>query len=476
MGKVKRPNIVRDKFWNSFVDAYVNDAGYWYQPKGLVVSQENLGLIKKRLRELARLEGKPWKHVQHDYTKSLVDKGLVNLRKAPSRYTAADFSAISRMNKVVFNTLGLAWIDKESTVFVTDAGRAFIKQKDSSAIVKKQVGKYQFGNPSLGEDTACFRLFPHLFLLDVLLAFPKEGISRQEYILFVSRAKSNEDLDEVIDRIKGFRSLSEEDKASLAEYLSTIPIIKKGRVATGSRRSSIFNTIQLNAPYSLSFLAFPDYMSLEPSGRILIPPDQLKNAVDVARQQGSRAFYTEFASEKDWFSHYGDMTKSGSELDAMEYYESRSDIDNAVRAFLVARSRGTAPKIECGDYMELRVQEKMLEDLLEFNLHLLEKGLTLIGRQYQTLVGPIDLLAIDSNGDYVVIELKKSRAGDRVIGQIQRYRGYILQELARSNQRVRGMIVSRTVDKKLKYAVRALQAEPVQLFQFEFHADVQEVA
>jgi len=98
-----------------------------------------------------------------------------------------------------------------------------------------------------------------------------------------------------------------------------------------------------------------------------------------------------------------------------------------------------------------------------------------VGRQYAIPTGPIDLLVKDSKRRYVVIELKKGRASDKVVGQLQRYRGYILQELARPGQRVRGMIVSQSVDKRLKYAVSALRAEPVQLFKFLFQADVREV-
>ena len=84
MPKRTRPKFLKERFWSDYVDEYVNEPGYWYQPKGLVISRENLPLIKKRLRELARLEGKPWSRVQRQYTKTLARKGLVSLKK-PSR-------------------------------------------------------------------------------------------------------------------------------------------------------------------------------------------------------------------------------------------------------------------------------------------------------------------------------------------------------------------------------------------------------
>lgn len=55
----------------------------------------------------------------------------------------------------------------------------------------------------------------------------------------------------------------------------------------------------------------------------------------------------------------------------------------------------------------------------------------------------IDILAIDSNNDYVVIELKVSRGYDRVIGQILRYMAWIRKNHAEESQKVRGMYNNR---------------------------------
>jgi hypothetical protein len=46
------------------------------------------------------------------------------------------------------------------------------------------------------------------------------------------------------------------------------------------------------------------------------------------------------------------------------------------------------------------------------------------GQQYQTATGAIDILALDAKTkSFVVIELKKGRSSDDVVGQIQRYHG-----------------------------------------------------
>jgi RecB family endonuclease NucS len=56
-------------------------------------------------------------------------------------------------------------------------------------------------------------------------------------------------------------------------------------------------------------------------------------------------------------------------------------------------------------------------------------------------VGIIDLLALDKNRDFVVIELKAGRAGDSACGQILGYMSWVRKELA-GEKKVRGMIVA----------------------------------
>ena len=55
------------------------------------------------------------------------------------------------------------------------------------------------------------------------------------------------------------------------------------------------------------------------------------------------------------------------------------------------------------------------------------------------------------------MELKRGRASDVVVGQVQRYMGYVIEELAEQHQTVRGCIIALEDDLKLK---RALKAAP----------------
>jgi hypothetical protein len=65
------------------------------------------------------------------------------------------------------------------------------------------------------------------------------------------------------------------------------------------------------------------------------------------------------------------------------------------------------------------------------------------GRQYQTKTGPLDILAVSKDKSrFLVVELKKGRASDKVIGQILRYMGSVKESLAKNGQTVEGIIIT----------------------------------
>lgn len=107
--------------------------------------------------------------------------------------------------------------------------------------------------------------------------------------------------------------------------------------------------------------------------------------------------------------------------------------------------------------------EKHLEDFLVENWQKTELGKKydifyeddeLVGQQYETDTGPIDVLAISKDKkELLVVELKKGRASDAVVGQVQRYMGYIQEEIAEDNQEVKGIIIAFESDLKIKRAL-----------------------
>ncbi len=106
--------------------------------------------------------------------------------------------------------------------------------------------------------------------------------------------------------------------------------------------------------------------------------------------------------------------------------------------------------------------EKHLEDFLVANWAQTELGKNYdiyedeegSGRQYPSDTGPIDILAISKDKkQLLVVELKRGRASDVVVGQILRYMGYVQEELAEPNQTVKGVIIAMEDDKRIKRAL-----------------------
>ncbi|MCK4398333.1 MAG: DUF91 domain-containing protein [Methanophagales archaeon] len=94
------------------------------------------------------------------------------------------------------------------------------------------------------------------------------------------------------------------------------------------------------------------------------------------------------------------------------------------------------------------------------------------GVEYPTDIGPIDILAVDEKGNFVVFELKLSRGADKAMGQISRYMGWIKLNLA-EDKGVKGVIVAKKVDEKLKYASSIIP--DLSLFEYELNFKIREV-
>ncbi len=112
-----------------------------------------------------------------------------------------------------------------------------------------------------------------------------------------------------------------------------------------------------------------------------------------------------------------------------------------------------------------RIDEKSLETLLASRPDLLESGLTVFQRQSRIPVGIIDLLCIDRNRNYVVVEIKRPAADYReVVGQIATYMGWVRRHIARRGQAVRGIIVVGQQSERLEYSLDLLPDISVRTF------------
>lgn len=122
--------------------------------------------------------------------------------------------------------------------------------------------------------------------------------------------------------------------------------------------------------------------------------------------------------------------------------------------------------------------EKHLEDFLvqnwgqtelakEYDIY--EEEGERVGQQYPTDTGPVDILAISKDKKrLLVVELKKGRASDAVVGQILRYMGYVQEELAEDGQAVKGVIIALQDDQRIRRALAVTPSIDFYRYQLSF--------
>lgn len=105
--------------------------------------------------------------------------------------------------------------------------------------------------------------------------------------------------------------------------------------------------------------------------------------------------------------------------------------------------------------LEAGIEEAVKANLSQLKLKLAGKNI----QQQCSLeigVGRTDLICVNGDGNYVVLELKAGRSSDDVVGQILRYIGYIRENWAeKDGKKVLGIILTPEFDEHLRLAAKA---------------------
>lgn len=439
--------------WARFANRYSSDLSYWYQPKGLAITPRS---VRARLAVLKEFTGRPWRECQATYIERLREEGISAARTSWEEGGAP----LARMLKQVFVALGLAWVDGDERVEISEAGELFLASDDPEELLSLQALRYQFWNPCVGTWRAhgAIKIHPVPFLARLFSTIEGGGISNEEYILFVSRAKSIHEVEEVADRIFEFRDLEASLQSALVDKCQSFML-------GGAKRSSIYNTIALNRTYAYRMWSLSRFIDHDDNSLRFVPKNYRGADRAYLERYVTENAYIEFASQKEFFSWMSTPTLFPTKSVALDVYVNRGDIEASI---LTQRELGT-PAREINKFKRMMISEKTLEDNIEANLAIignaLGRDLRFEGRQYQTTVGPIDILTRDkASGQYVVIELKKGRSADRVFGQLSRYMGWVRENLA-EGEAVAGVIVAEKIDDKLRSAIAAHDTD-VQLVRY----------
>ncbi|MCX6543508.1 MAG: endonuclease NucS [Acidobacteria bacterium] len=122
--------------------------------------------------------------------------------------------------------------------------------------------------------------------------------------------------------------------------------------------------------------------------------------------------------------------------------------------------------------------EADLRDFLAKNLGLIEAGLQVVERdgrsgiEFPVADGRIDILAVDRQQHFVVIELKLSRGRNKTLGQVLYYMAWVDAHLG--NGPCRGLIIAKEISPDLTLAVQ--RATGVSLFNYRLSMSIAPVA
>ena len=94
--------------------------------------------------------------------------------------------------------------------------------------------------------------------------------------------------------------------------------------------------------------------------------------------------------------------------------------------------------------------ERRLEDWIANDLSLLGEELLLVDRQTRTIGGPLDILAMDADGQLVIVELKRDRTPREVVAQVLDYAAWIRERSPREIDE----LIQRRASKSLSQAFR----------------------
>lgn len=360
----------------------------------------------------------------------------------------------------------VSWLSKNGfygeypnkSAYITEVGLEFSNNSDSTekttALFTYQLKKYQHWNPTLPKQYSEYKIRPFYLLLQLIDLLPDNFFTKDEYILFISKLKSHDltEINKQIDLIKQFRALSNEEKI---EYINQINLIDKKKYPKKKRTN--FDKIKDSAAKEIPLFTMGNIIGKGDGEyqNCYVIKDKKKLKENLSEFNDSFKFI-EFNIKLDWVKYHGEMQNVSLE-EIIEMYIR----DGKSQEYILKNlpSKADIDKVIFDKLYERDIEEYYFKNIekLDSNLEILVQPTS--GRQYQTHIGPIDLLCKDkTTNEYVVVELKRGNTNDEIIGQVLRYMGWVYINLEKSNRRVRGLLVAKEFSENIDYSIMGMQS------------------
>lgn len=325
----------------------------------------------------------------------------------------------------LFTKFGFGFINTEKHFFLSDAGNQFLQSDATqwSNIIEQQFCRLQFWNPSLDKKEwgkyLKFKVFPYLAAVEIVARLRECKLTRDEFVLFVAPMKEMKQILKITECIEEYRVLDEKTRKK---------IVKAAKFTYPETANAAVHLQWFGLTRTFSFKEKTLFAKDLPQGKHL------------ARNYRNTLRFVNYAQFEDWYAFIGRNAPEFTAFDVASYYAQIGETQKA-KEILEEYHNDLPENLSEEEAWQRLIQEKQLEDYLESRLSQIDKDLVLVKRQYATEIGRIDLLAKSkSTGELVVIELKRGRASDKVMGQCLRYMGWVHLHLAKGRL-VKGIIV-----------------------------------
>jgi len=123
--------------------------------------------------------------------------------------------------------------------------------------------------------------------------------------------------------------------------------------------------------------------------------------------------------------------------------------------------------------LEAHLEDFLVENWEKLDLgkkyNILEEDGDLVGQQYITPVGRMDILCKSKDEkEILVLELKKGRSSDAVVGQTLRYIGWLEENMAHNGEKIKGLIILGENDDRLKYSLKTVPNVDLMTYKVSF--------